>query len=361
MKDLHSAFSRSYAEARVKFLSAAAEAGLAVRSCEHPERGREGETLAMDVALQGSADARRMLVVSSGCHGIEGFCGSAVQIALMQNQDWQGGAYDNGLAVLYIHALNPYGFSWLRRVTHENVDLNRNFMDFDRELPRNTGYDDIAHLAVPPEWPLGEAVTAEVQRYIADRGFAAFIAALSGGQYHHPRGQMYGGQQPSWSNLRLRQVLREHVSEVKHLGWIDIHTGLGPCGHGERIFFNEDEAPALERTRRWWGPEVTSYYDGSSDSPPLSGNLWCGVRQECPQAEYTGIALEFGTLHYEKVMLALTADHWLHVQTAPDPYMVERIQQDMRDAFFVDTVEWKDAVLTQSVSAAAQAVFALRS
>jgi hypothetical protein len=360
MKDRHSVFSGSYAEARAKFLRAATEAGLSIQSYRHPERGREGETLAIDVALRGPADATEMLVVSSGCHGIEGFCGSAVQIALIQDQVWLNRASASGLAVLYLHALNPHGFSWLRRVTHENVDLNRNFMDFGHELPRNVGYDDIAHLAVPPDWPLSEAVTAEVQRYIADRGFAAFIAALSGGQYHHPRGQMYGGQQPCWSNLALRQVLREHASNVKRLGWIDIHTGLGPCGHGERIFFNHDDATALERTRSWWGQEVTSYYDGSSESPPLSGNLWCGIREECPQAEYTGIALEFGTLHYEQVMLALTADHWLHVQSAPDPSMASRIQQDMRDAFFVDTAEWKEAVLRQAFSAAAQAVAGLR-
>lgn len=360
MKDLHSPFAGSYAEARVKFLRAATDAGLSIRSHEHPERGREGETLAIDVALQGPKDAAAMLVISSGCHGIEGFCGSAVQVALIRDQSWLDQASANGLAVLYIHALNPHGFSWLRRVTHENVDLNRNFVDFSRELPRNLGYDDIAHLAVPPDWPLSEAVIAEAQRYIADRGFAAFIAALSGGQYHHPQGQMYGGQQPCWSNLVLRQVLREHARDVEQLGWIDIHTGLGPCGHGERIFFNQNDATALARTRSWWGPTVTSYYDGSSDSAPLSGNLWCGIRDECPQAEYTGIALEFGTLHYEKVMLALTADHWLHLQTATYPSVASRIRQEMIEAFFVDTAEWKEAVLTQTFCAAAQAVVALR-
>ena len=28
-----------------------------------------------------------------------------------------------GVAVLYVHALNPYGFSHIRRATHENADL----------------------------------------------------------------------------------------------------------------------------------------------------------------------------------------------------------------------------------------------
>ena len=361
MQDVKSPFAETYAEAREKFLGHASQAGLSIQTYVHPLRGREGETLAMDVALQGPANAREMLVISSGCHGIEGFCGSAIQVALLQDQVWLDLVAASGVAVLYIHALNPHGFSWLRRVTHENIDLNRNFMDFSNELLRNVGYDDIAHLAIPPQWPPGAAVEAEVQEFIAKRGFPAFISALSAGQYHHPEGQMFGGQQPSWSNMTLRHVLRERATNAKRLGWIDIHTGLGPSGHGERIFFNTDDQVSLKRTRSWWGREVTSYYDGSSESPQLSGNLWCAIRQECPHAEYTGIALEFGTRDYERVMLALTADHWLHVQKDPDPVLAKCIRQEMRDAFFVDTAEWKEAVLKQAFEAAKQAIQGLGS
>ncbi|OYV00115.1 MAG: hypothetical protein CFE45_10380 [Burkholderiales bacterium PBB5] len=33
---------------------------------------------------------------------------------------------------------------------------------------------------------------------------------------------------------------------------------------------------------------------------------------ECPQAEYTGICLEFGTLPLPDMMFALRGEHWLH-------------------------------------------------
>ena len=59
------AFSDSYASARIKFLEGAAAAGMAITSHDHPLPGRDGETLAMDVALDGSPDAERLLVVSS--------------------------------------------------------------------------------------------------------------------------------------------------------------------------------------------------------------------------------------------------------------------------------------------------------
>ena len=47
------AFAPSYARARVLFLEGAAAAGMAIRSHDHPLPGRDGETLAMDVALDG--------------------------------------------------------------------------------------------------------------------------------------------------------------------------------------------------------------------------------------------------------------------------------------------------------------------
>ena len=145
MADLAHLFSRSYREARDKFLRAADAAHLELHAHAHPLLGRDGETLAMDVARFGAADARRVLLSSSGCHGIEGYCGSAVQLALLADPGFHRAAESAGVSVLYVHALNPYGFSWWRRTTHENVDLNRNFIDFTGPPPANPGYDEIAH------------------------------------------------------------------------------------------------------------------------------------------------------------------------------------------------------------------------
>ena len=105
-------FAQSYAEARTKFLASAQAAGLAVQSHAHPLPGRDGEALAMDVARFGPADAQALLLISSACHGVEGFCGSGVQNALLADASFHAQAQAAGVAVLYIHALNPHGFSW---------------------------------------------------------------------------------------------------------------------------------------------------------------------------------------------------------------------------------------------------------
>ena len=85
----------------------------------------------------GADDAQALLIVSSGCHGIEGYCGSGLQVALLRDGALRARARDAGVALLLVHAMNPWGFSHGRRVTFENVDLNRNFVDFGRSLPLN--------------------------------------------------------------------------------------------------------------------------------------------------------------------------------------------------------------------------------
>ena len=145
-------FAQSYAEARDKFFAAARSCGLGVESHVHPLPGRDGEMLAMDVARDG-ADGREVaarrqqrLPRRRGLLRL-GRAGRAAA----RSRAWHEAAHDAGVAVLYIHGLNPYGFSWWRRTTHENVDLNRNFRDFAAPPPANDRYDELAAALVPAD------------------------------------------------------------------------------------------------------------------------------------------------------------------------------------------------------------------
>ncbi len=357
------AFSASYREARVKFLEGAAAAGLAIQSHVHPMPGRDGEVLAMDVARSGRLDAENLLIVSSACHGDEGYCGSGVQVFATHDADWLEHAQRNSVAVLYIHALNPYGFSHIRRATQENVDLNRNFHDFSKPLPVNEGYREIADLLIPKQWPPDSANTAAFETFIQTRGMPAFQAAFSRGQHEFPLGIFFGGTAPTWSNSTLRGVLRQHASQARHIAWIDLHTGLGPSGLGERIFACADDAAALARARAWWGGStgsgatpVTSIYDGSSTSAFLTGLMWMALNQECPRAEYTGIAMEYGTLPMTEVSYALRGEHWLNVHPQAPVELAQQIKQQMLDAFYTNTDVWKGQVVAQARQSMFQAV-----
>lgn len=356
-------FSSSYAQARAKFLAAAASAGLAVQSYPHPLPGRDGEALATDLVLDGAANADRLLIVTSACHGVEGFCGSGVQVDALGDAALRAQSRANGVALLYVHALNPHGFSHLRRVTHENVDLNRNFQDFSQALPINEAYRGLHPLLLPDHWPPDAANVTDLTEYIGRHGMAGFQATTTRGQHEFADGLFYGGTAPTWSNQTVRQILREQAQSARRLAWVDVHTGLGPSGLGERIFACRDDAAALARARHWWGGNgatpVTSIYDGSSSSAWLTGLMWSAAYQECPQAEYTGLALEYGTLPVADMLQALRADHWLHQHPQAAPGLAAQIHQQMKDAFFTDTPLWREQILSQAREVLGQAVAGL--
>ena len=359
MTNIHDAFSKSYAEARQKFLAAAAQSGLKVESHIHPEKGREGEELAMDVAREGPADAKHVLLVSSACHGVEGYCGSGVQIDALRSAEWHKTVAQSGVAVVYVHALNPHGFSHVRRVTQENVDLNRNFHDFSKPLPDNTAYKEVQHLLLPDVWPPNEANMQATMQYIATHGMPKLQAAVSQGQHHDPKGLFFGGQAPTWSNQTIRKVLRQQGGQAQKFAWIDLHTGLGPSGVGERIYAGDNDAQAIARARQWWG-NITSIYDGTSSSAFLTGLMWMSVKDECPQAEHTGIALEYGTLPMNDMLMALRADHWLHLHPEASDDLKKSIKAQIFNAFYTDTDEWRTQIILQAREAMAQAIQGLK-
>ncbi len=360
------AFSANYRDARAKFLNGAATLGLEITEHRHPLLGSQGEDLALDVALDAAGDGKKILLISSACHGVEGFCGSGVQSFLLADTEWRDKARSAGVSVAYLHALNPWGFSFLRRVTNEGVDLNRNFFQNTGQPPRNEAYAQLQELLLPRQWPPTAANRAGIDGYIAENGMRGFQQATSQGQYEFADGLFFGGAAPTWSNGAVRQVLRTLGAPAQHIAWIDLHTGLGPSGHGERIYAGPDDAATYARAAAWWGGEgqtpVTSIYNGSSASAYLTGLMWFAALEECPQAQVTGMALEYGTQEISVVLNALRADHWLWREfarvgpAAVDAELASSISREVLKAFYTDTDVWKGQIISQGRQAAFQAV-----
>jgi len=345
-------FAPTYAAARDKFRGAASTRGARQFRHVHPQAtGAEGEELSMDFAMLGQPGADTLLVVLSATHGAEGFCGSGCQVALMHDDAFMRAIDDSGAEVMMLHALNPYGFSHLRRVNEDNADLNRNFVDFTAPLPVNTAYGELHPLLLPATWPPEPTSEAKLGAWLAAHGAAAYQAAISGGQYQFDDGLFFGGRASSWSNHMLRQALREHAASRSVLAWIDFHTGLGPLGHGEKIYAGVNDAAAVARTRDWWGEDVTTYLDGSSTSSPLTGINGYAAREEAPNAAFAGIALEYGTYPISEMLQALRAEHWLHNHPDAPPAQRDEIKRRLRDVFYVDDDAWKRTVYAQALPA----------
>lgn len=345
MASIPECFSESYVEARAKFCGAAANAGGAIRSWFNPNaRGPDGEPLYLDTARFGAVDAPNMLVLIAGTHGVEGHCGSGAEIAWLRTGGASRLPKDTG--ALLIHAINPYGFAWTRRVTEDNVDLNRNFVDHDKAYPANEGYKAIADALLPKKWDDKELATTQrvLDSYAQEHGAFALQGAISGGQYSHADGIFFGGHKPAWSNRTVRAIAREELARARRVGIIDFHTGLGPFGHGELICAVPPDAKSFARARAWYGGEMTSPENGTSTSAVVVGVMTDAFSQELPDAEVTAIALEYGTYSVPEVLGAVRADNWLHQRGDLNSDLGKRLKADMKERFFPAGDKWREMV-----------------
>ena len=296
-----------------------------------------------------------MLVLISGTHGIEGFCGSGCQTGFMNDRLHE--CLDKKAGVAIIHALNPFGFSWQRRCNEHNIDLNWNFFDFQQAVPSSNAYEELHSILVPATWK-GEArelADLELKKTVEQRGVKAVQDVVQRGQYSCPDGLFYGGTRPAWSNRTFWTILKDCVpSEVRSLCVIDLHTGLGPSGYGE-VILSEGAESQLERARDWLGSDVK--IATSSVSSVVSGSLVQAVAATAPpNRAVMPIVLEFGTLPPLAVLDALRSDASLHRSAPITGEDKASVGMQMKAAFFTDIPAWKAAVYGRFADLAYRAV-----
>ena len=342
-------FPAEYREARAQFLAAASRAGAASEAIQHPLRGPHGETLFTDVAWIGPRDARAALVTLSATHGVEGYCGSGCQIAWLEEGLHR--ELPEGVAILAIHAINPHGYAWTRRVTEDNVDLNRNFVDHARPHPANDGYAALAELVTPQTWTREsiDETTRALEAYRTTQGEDAYRAAIFSGQFVDPHGIFFGGHCATWSNRTLVAILRRHLASVPHVGVIDYHTGLGPYGHGELIYGMPANTDLFRRMQSWLNGEVKSTDLGTSSAQPISGMNQAAMVEALPRSQVHVVALEYGTWEPPVVLTSLRADNWLHKYGELDSPQGRAIKAEIRHALYPDADDWRELVWERAV------------
>lgn len=347
-------FSATYAAAAARFAHDCRAVGAVLEHHVHPDvRGPTGESLSADVACFGDPGAATVLLVVSGVHGIEGFAGSACQLAFIERER-ERLARPPG-AVVLVHALNPWGFAHWRRVNEDNIDLNRNFVDHTAVHPENPLYAELHPLLLPQIWSEPALAAAEKQlgQIIARAGNRAVQTAITGGQYTHADGLFYGGRTPAWSNRVWSDVARRFAGHAKRIAVVDLHTGLGKRGEAEIILRARLDEPTIARARAWYGPGVTTSEDGTSSSTEIGGNSPRAVERAAPEAQLTAVTVELGTLPPRQVLEALRVDHWLARAPADTATDARRsaARQQMIAAFAPDEREWRDAVVDRGLGA----------
>lgn len=352
-------FSDSYLEARQKFLAAAPTS----KAYRCSAKGPSGEALFTDAAYFGNPDAKKILVLVSGTHGVEGYCGSAAQLLFLHAKFHQG--LPPSTAVLCIHALNCYGFAWDRRVTAEGCDLNRNFVDFSKPVPPNPGYEELAEHLVPADITQEGIRRAEaaIAAFRSKHGEWKFQEARKSGQYTRPGGMFYGGTAPTEARQTLERAVADYdVAAREKVVVVDYHTGLGPYGYGELQCEQPSGLSGYERAVGVFGPSVTSPDLGTSSSVAIFGSqdeFW----QRALGDRHTYVAFEFGTYDPDNGRKALRNDHWLF-KYRPEAVGSEEGRQ-IRNAsklhYYPQRSDWKEMVVWRSHLVHRQAMEALTS
>ena len=345
-------FFDSYRRARAAFLDAARQAGARVSTHTHPSaKGSDGQPIHVDAALFGRPDAPKILLAVSGTHGLEGLAGSAAQIALIRSGLLQ--RLPDKVRVVLVHALNAWGFANGSRTTENNVDLNRNFIDWSGEPPPNADYAELHATLCPRDWTAESLARsgAEIESWIAKHGRSAFLDRLLRGQYAFPDGLGFGGEGPEWSNVVLKDIVRSLCGGAERVAVIDWHTGIG--GYGEPFFlcFNRPGGDLQRRCLAWWGQrEAAPAFSEGEERPGYTGLVFLGIQELLGSAAVAGGVIEFGTRPVDEMLMALRVDRWLRFAPAGarSDESREALRRDLAEAYCPSDRSWRASVVAHA-------------
>lgn len=341
-------FSSTYAQARSRFRAALEGAGGAlIASYPHDLKGPDGGDLATEIGWLGPRDAGHVLLLVSGTHGIEGYAGSGSHTAWLRHGQRELG---RDCAVMFVHAINPHGFAHGRRVTEDNVDLNRNFLDHAGPHPVNADYAALKDHINPKVW------TAEV----LDRADAAIKAhygnpneeflpkAIHGGQYVNPAGTFFGGTRPTWSNRIFREILATWLRRPSHVCLIDYHTGSGIYGFAE-MYVDDRKAgiPARDWFEQCFPLETIQPKHGHAQND-VPGLLMDTVAATFPDKQVASCLVELRTRPARRMLRPLREENWHFQHGDPRSPAALAARADLRELFYPDDVAWRAMSARQS-------------
>lgn len=335
-------FPADYFAARRAFRVRAAGAGPGA----HPiaATGPNGEALSLDSAYLGNPAPRRLAIITSGIHGVEGYAGSALQ------QLWLAeftGPLPDDTGVLLVHALNPYGFAHGRRVNEHNVDLNRNALAAFPG-PANPAYRSLDPWLNPPgPQPRPDDFAWRALPLLLRHGRAALAQAIAAGQYEFPQGLFYGGHEREPSLAIFAGLLAApRFAGVQRAWHLDLHTGLGRYGRYQLLLEEPPATREFETLTRGFGAEfVKSDHAAHATHYSAHGILPALTRQAFPDSRTLAATVEFGTLGPATLLRLLRAENRVHHHGAHRGRDAARIRATLRDALAPRDPAWRAAVI----------------
>ena len=319
-------FSKNYLEARKRFISSINE----LETCGYKVRhdvlsidlfGPDGENLTIDVAVIGSLNCEKLLLYSSGIHGVEGFAGSAIQLSVLDMLKSEEPIQD--YCIVFVHIINPYGMAWHRRVNECNVDLNRNFLKNHSGEPE--GYKNINAFLNPNSIPKKSELSFYLEgiKLILKYGFINFKQWFAQGQYTRSTSLQYGGDQLQKGPKLLLDWLQKNLNNTKVIFGIDLHTGLGKSGFDTILISDETSEEDYFLFQSLFGDHLAPLDPDKGVGYRITGDIHSGISKEFPSINWLTITQEFGTFSPVTVFKNLRAENrWTQNNSLNDPVVI---------------------------------------
>lgn len=353
-------FPDSYASSRERFRELASDRARWLREFPMPGKLNESATqsLTTDVAYLGPEKPDRLVLITSGLHGVEGFFGAAVQHRLLEQ--WERNN-ESPVGLLLVHALNPFGFAQRRRWNEANVDLNRNFLlpgeAYSGAPPRYAELNQLLNPTRPPRAadPFLWLAAGKLARY----GLSALQQAVAGGQYEYPQGLFFGGQGPSATQRLLEEHLRDWVQSANQIVHLDFHTGLGPWATHKLLIEEPADSPGAQWLQSIYGIDVVRSPHSDRAAYQTRGGIGTWCKRHLGNCRYAYACAEFGTYGPLKVLAGLRKENQAYWYTPPDSTVRRRAADRLQELFCPASSEWRAKVLIDGVKLVTQALTAL--
>ena len=308
--------------------------------------------------LPARSTPRRLLILTSGVHGIEGFVGTTMQSLFMSEILPGLDLADTG--VLLVHALNPSGFKQLRRVNENNVDLYRN-CDIDPALyqTENEAYrslNDFINPTVPVDATSldRDLFLQKVLDLLGQYSMDTLKQALLGGQYEFPDGVYYGGSALQPQIVAIRPLLESVVTGYAAILHIDFHTGYGARG---RLHYFPDpvDDPELKALTEQVFAGYQIDWPNTSEFYTISGSYLVFVGELVPPGTpYVSMSFEYGTMDSQTLEGEIASAHNMIVENEgfhygyATPEVETEVKLRFVEMFFPSDEGWRAAVLAQT-------------
>lgn len=347
-------FVETYAEGRIKFRALLdrvrlhwPDASLESHMLEQTE-----EDLATDIIrARPLKQEERLLVLSCGLHGIEGYIGSATIRLFVEEYLQFLDPQTTGL--ILICPINPWGMANHRRVNENNVDLNRNFI-YDRELDRkkvNSRYREIDHFLNPTstlQYTANPRFYFQLISKYLKMGSAAFREAVHMGQYRYPKGLYYGGQDFECSAKVINSLFREAVTPYSRVLLIDMHSGYGPRYQMTLVNSIHEERSSEELVEKFKYPLVVKtnpeeFYQMQGD---MVDYFYLLMNDLYPEKHFYATSFEFGT--YGQSFLAglrslrtMINENCLFHNGSKEGKAADQATHDFKELFYPEEGKWR--------------------